>query len=42
MEESTELFNDISDDEPRKAEFLKKYEDFWAAYRHKLKFEAGY
>jgi len=38
----SELFNAISDDEPRKAEFIKKYEDFWAAYRHKLKFEAGY
>ena len=38
----SELFNDISDDHPRKAEFLKKYEGFWAAYRHKLKLEAGY
>jgi hypothetical protein len=23
-----ELFNDIPDDEPRKAEFLKRYDDF--------------
>jgi hypothetical protein len=38
----SELFNDISDDDPKKAELLIKYEDFWAAYRHKLKLEAGY
>ena len=38
----SELFNDISDNDPRKAGVLKKYEDFWAAYRHKLKLEAGY
>ena len=38
----SELFNDISDDDPRKTEFLKKYEDFWAAYRHKIKLEVGY
>jgi len=37
----SELFKDIPDD-PRKAELLKKYEDFWAAYRHKLKLEADY
>jgi hypothetical protein len=36
----SELFNEISDDDPRKADFLKKYEDFWAAYRYKLKIEA--
>ncbi len=38
----SELFNNIADDEPRKAEYLKKYEDFWAAYRHKLKLETGH
>lgn len=36
------LFNDISDDEPRKAELLKRYDDFWAAYKHKLKLETGH
>jgi hypothetical protein len=38
----SELFNSISDEDPKKAELLMKDEDFWAAYRHKLKLEAGY
>lgn len=33
----TELFDFISDDDPRKNELFKKYEAFWEAYRHKLK-----
>lgn len=36
----SELFDAILDDDPRKAELLKKYDAFWAAYRHKLKLEA--
>jgi hypothetical protein len=38
----SELLNEISDDDSSKAELLKKYDDFWAAYRQKLKLETHY
>ena len=35
----SKLLEDILYEDPRKAEFIKRYENFWAAYRHKLKLE---
>lgn len=38
----SELFNEIPEDDPKRAEFLKNYENFWAAYRQKLKLKVDY
>lgn len=35
----SDIFTDIPDDDPKKAALLKKYEDFWTDYKHKLKLE---
>jgi hypothetical protein len=33
----SDLLNYIPDDDPKKADLLKKYNDFWAVYITKLK-----